>query len=102
MTEKEKLYQAYYQVNRFWTGGKATKELHEIMSIPRKDIESWLAKQVLWQVHIPLPKKIYHPHYDVTKPNKQHQFDLLYMLHNVFKGNTYKYISTGIDVASKI
>ena len=72
------------------------------MSIPRKDIQSWLAKQALWQVHIPLPKKIYQPHYDVTKPNKQHQFDLLYMLYNVFKGNTYKYISTGIDVASKI
>ena len=49
----------------------------------RKDIKSWLAKQALWQVHIPLPKEIHHPHYDVTKPNEQHQFDLLYMPHNV-------------------
>ena len=67
----------------------------------RKDIRSWLAKQALWQVHIPPPKEINHPHYDVTKPNEQHQFDLLYMPHNVFEGNTYKYISIGIDVASR-
>ena len=37
----------------------------------------------------------------MTKPNEQHQFDLLYMPHNLFEGNTYKYILTGIDVASK-
>ena len=37
----------------------------------------------------------------MTKPNEQHQFDLLYMSHNVFEGNTYKYILTGIDVASR-
>ena len=42
-----------------------------------------------------------HPHYDVTKPNKQHQFDLLYMPHNLFEGNTYKYILTCIDFASR-
>ena len=46
-------------------------------------------------------KRIYHPHYDVTKPNEQHQFDLLYMPHNLFEGNTYKYILTGIDVTSR-
>ena len=45
-------------------------------------------------------KRIYHPHYDVTKPNEQHQFDLLYMPHNLFEGNTYKYILTGIDIRS--
>ena len=36
----------------------------------------------------------------MTKPNEQHQFDLFYMPHNVFEGNTYKYVLTGIDVAS--
>ena len=35
----------------------------------------------------------------MTKPNEQHQFDLLYMSHNLLQGNTYKYILTGIDVA---
>ena len=101
MTDEEKLYQAYYEPDRLWTGGKAIKELHKITSMSKKDIKSWLAKQALWQVHIPPPKEIHHPHYDVTKPNEQHQFDLLYMPHNLFERKTYKYISTGIDVASR-
>ena len=99
--DEEKLYQAYYEPDRLWTGGKAIKELHKITSMSKKDIKSWLAKQALWQVHIPPPKEIHHPHYDVTKPNEQHQFDLHYMPHNLFEGNTYKYILTGIDVASR-
>ena len=36
-------------------------------------------------------KKLYQAH-DVTKPNEQHQFDLLYIPHNIFEGNTHKYI----------
>ena len=67
----------------------------------KKDIKSWLAIQALWQVHIPPPKEIHHRHYDVTKPNEQHQFDLLYMPHNLFEGNTNKYILTDIDVVSR-
>ena len=101
MTDKEKLYGAYYQLDRLWTGGKAIIELHKIASMSRKDIKPWLEKNALWQVHIPPPKEIHYPHYYVTKPNEQHQFDLLYMPHNVFEGNTYKYILTGIDVASR-
>ena len=50
---------------------------------------------------MPPPKEINHRHYDVTKPKEQHQFHLLYMPHNVFEGNTYKYILTGIVVASR-
>ena len=69
--------------------------------MPKKYVKSWLAKQALWQVHIPPPKEIHHPHYDVTKPNEQHQFNLLDMPHNLFEGNTYKYILSGIDVASR-
>ena len=101
MAEEEKLYQAYYQPHHFWTGRKAMKELYKITSMSKKDIKLWLAKQALWQVHIAPPQEIYHPHSDVTKPNEQHQFDLLYMPHNVFEGNTYKYILTGVDVPSR-
>ena len=54
----------------------------------KKDIKSWLAKQALSQVHIAPPKKIHHPHYDVTKSNEQQQFDLLYIPHSLFEGNT--------------
>ena len=66
-----------------------------------KDIQLWLVKQALSQVHIPAPKEIHHLHYDVANPNEQHRFDLLYMLHNLFEANTYKYILTGINVASR-
>ena len=57
MTDEEKLYQAYYQPDRLWTGNKAIKELYEITSMSKKYVKSWLAKPVLWQVHIPPPKK---------------------------------------------
>ena len=99
--DEDKLYEAYYQLDRLWAGDKAIKELRKITSIQRKDIRSWLAKQGLWKAHIPLSKEIHHPHYDVTKPNEQHQFDLVYMPHNVFEGNTSKYILIGVDVASR-
>ena len=36
------------------------------------------AKRALWQVHILMIKKINHT-------NQQHQFDLLYMPHNIFE-----------------
>ena len=65
MIDKEKLFQANYQADRLWAGNKAIKELHKIMSMSKKDIKSWLAKQTLWQVHIPPPKEINHSHYDV-------------------------------------
>ena len=97
----DKPHQEYYQPDRLWTGNNAIKELQKITSMSKKDIKSCLAKQVLWQVHIPAPKEIHHPHYEVTKPNEQHQFDLLYMPHNLFEGNTYKYILTCIDVPSR-
>ena len=36
--DEEKLYQAYYEPNRFWTSGKAIKQLHKIMPLSKKDI----------------------------------------------------------------
>ena len=101
MTDQEKLYGAYYQPNRLWTGGKAIKEPHKITSMLGEYIRSWLAKEELWKIYIPPPKEINHPQYDATKPNEQHHFDLLYMTHNVFEGNTYKYVLTGIDAESR-
>ena len=61
MIDKAKLYQAYHQPDRLWTGGKTIKELHKITSMLRKGMKSWLAKQALWQVLIP-PKEIKHSH----------------------------------------
>ena len=101
MTDEEKLSQAYYQHDRLWTGNTPIKELHKKTSMSKKDIKSWLARQVLWQVHAPPPNEIHHPHYDVTKLNEQHQFDLVYIPHNFFEGNMYKYLLSGVDVTSR-
>ena len=37
----------------------------------------------------------------MAKPNEQHQFDLVHMLHNFFEGNTYKYLLSRVDLASR-
>ena len=67
---KGKLYQACCHADRFWTGKKAIRELHKITSMSKIGMKSWLAKQGLWQVHIPPQKERNHPHHDVTKPNE--------------------------------
>ena len=35
MADEEKLYQAYYEPDRLWTGNKAIKELHKITSMSK-------------------------------------------------------------------
>ena len=85
------------------SGCKTIKELDKIKSISIKLAKSCqnLAKQAICQVHIASPKAKNHPHYDVTKPSNQHQFDLFYVSRNAFEGNTYKSILTRADVASR-
>ena len=86
---------------RLITFGQVARQLKSCvkLSLCRKKVvvvknvvRSWLAKQPLWQVHIPPLEEINHPHYDVTKPIEQLQFNLLYVPHNVFEGNIYRYI----------
>ena len=52
-------------------------------------------------MHLPPPKRVNRPHYQVTIPNEMHQSDLLYMPSDTLYGNKYKYILSGIDVASR-
>ena len=66
-----------------------------------KAIKQWLSQQVFWQVHLPAPKRVDKPHYQVATPNEMHQFDLLYMPLDILYGNKYKYILAGIDAASR-
>ena len=37
----------------------------------------------------------------MRKTNEQHQFDLIYNLHNVIEGSTYKSKLTGVDIESR-
>ena len=64
-------------------------------------VKQWLSRQAFWQVHLPAPKHVDRPHYQVTIPNEVHQLDLLYMPSDTLYGNKYKYILAGIDAASK-
>ena len=99
--EDQILTENYYKRTHLWKGNKAIKELVKAIKIPKKNVIQWLASQALWQVHLPSPRKIIRPHFNITQPNKMHQFDLLYMPGDILYGTKYKYILTGIDVASR-
>ena len=91
----------YYQPSHLWKGQKAIRKLKELSKEKPKVVKQWLSKQAFWQVHLPPPKCIDRPHYEVTIPNEMHQFDLLYMSSDTLYGNKYKYILSRIDVASR-
>ena len=91
----------YYQPNHFWKGKKAVKKLAELSGEKPKVIKQWLSRQAFWQVHLPAPKSIDRPHYQVTTPNEMHQFDLLYMPSDTLYGNKYKHILASIDATSR-
>ena len=82
----EKFDEVYYKPEHFWTGNKAIRKLHKETGLSKKDTKSWLGRQAFWQVHITSPKSINHPHYEITKPNEMHQFDILYVPSNVVYG----------------
>ena len=84
-----------------WTGKKAIKNLKQLTNLSPKLINLWLSKQAFYQVHLPAPKTINRPYYEITIPNYMHQFDLLYMPGDTLYGSKYKYILSGIDVASR-
>ena len=52
-------------------------------------------------MHLPAPKRVDRPHYQVTISNERHQFDLLYIPSDSLYGSKYKYIPAGIDAASR-
>ena len=52
-------------------------------------------------MHLPAPKRVDRPHYEVTIPNEMHLFDLLYMPSDSLYGSKYKYILAGIDASSR-
>ena len=91
----------YYQPENLWKGRKAITELRKATGLPIEKVKLWIANQALWQVHIPPPKKIDHPHFYVTKVNQMHQVDLMYLPHDKVYQNTYKYTLQVIDVASR-
>ena len=91
----------YYQPNHLWKRQKAVKKLAELSREKPKTVKQWLCRQAFWQAHLPAPKRVDRPHYQVPIPNEMHQFDLLYMPSDTLYGNKYKYILAGTDAASR-
>ena len=91
----------YYQPNHLWKGQKAVTKLKELSREKPKAVKQWLSRQAFWQVHLPAPKRVDRPYYQVSIPNEMHQFDLLYMPSDSLYGSKYKYILAGIDAASR-
>ena len=91
----------YHQPNHLWKGQKAVKKLKQLSGEKAKVIKQWLSRQASWQVHLPAPKRVDRPHYQVTTTNEMHQFELLYMPSDTLYGNKYKYIIAGIDATSR-
>ena len=80
VTLEDKMDKLYYQPNHLWKGQKAIKKLLKELSKEKpKTVKQWLSKQAFWQVHLPAPKRVDGPHYEVTIANEMRQFDLLYM-----------------------
>ena len=96
----DKLSEIYYQPENLWTGRKAIDLLKKESEASSKVVKAWIANQALWQIHLPKPKKIDYAHFYVTKPNKLHQADLLYLPHEKVYQNTYKYVLNVVDIAS--
>ena len=90
-----------YQSNHLWKGQKAVKKLQELSGEKPKAVKEWLYRQAFWQVHLPAPKRVDRPHYEVTIPNEMHQFYLLYMPSDTLYGSKNKYILAGINAASR-
>ena len=91
----------YYQPNHLWKGQKAVKKLTEHSREKPETVKQLSSQQAFWQVHLPAPKRVDRPHYQVTTPNEMCQFDLLYMLLDTLYWNKYRYILAGIDAASR-
>ena len=60
----------YYQPNHLWKGQKAVKKLKELSREKPKAVKRWLSRQAFWQVHLPAPKRVDRPHYQVTTPKQ--------------------------------
>ena len=67
-----KMDKIYYKPNHLWKRQKAIKRLKELSKEKPKVVKRWLLKQAFWQVHLPPPKRIDRPHYQVTIPNEMY------------------------------
>ncbi|XP_033108671.1 uncharacterized protein LOC117110167 [Anneissia japonica] len=100
--EIRKLERAYYAPQHLWQGEGAIDQLVSKTRIPRDVVKEWLFKQSMWQIYLPPPKHVPSvPTRQSVSVNQVHQADLLFLPHDRYRGKTYKYALTVVDVASR-
>ena len=66
------------------------------------DINEWLERQAVHQIHKPHPRYIPHASFcSITTPNEVYQTDILYMPHDKMGQITYLFCLNIVDVASR-
>ena len=98
-----KLAKIYYGPEGYWKGIAAIKKLAEAAKVPEEATKKWLIRQALWQIFLPVPKRILPLKFDVPTLNKVHQADLLFLPHDKLpRGRkVLKYTLTVVDMASR-
>ena len=79
---KGKLSRIYYIPKGFWKGLPAVKKSAKEAGMSEDVEKLWLMKQAIWQIHLPAPKHIPRPTFDVQSPNPVNQADLLFPPHD--------------------
>ncbi|CAG8851462.1 19514_t:CDS:2, partial [Racocetra persica] len=65
-----------------------------------KKIREWLECQQQYQIYKPSPKHITRASYGwISCPNYVHQADILFLIHDKYKGKTYKAVLNIVDCA---
>ena len=93
----------YYSPQGYWIGSAAIEKLASAAKVSKGAARNWLMKKAFWQMHLPAPRYIPRPKFDVPAPNAVHQADLLYLPHDrpPRSRKTFKYALTVVDVASR-
>jgi len=100
---EKRLARQYYSPNGYWKGLGAIRKLAQAAKVSENEAKRWLFKQALWQIYLPVPKRIPRPKFNVPTPNKVHQADLLFMPHDKLPHGrkVFRYALTVVDVASR-
>ena len=101
MASKSLMEKIYYSPKGYFMGKSAIDKLANSAKVPYNIAKDWLAKQAIWQIYLPRPKKINYSHFDVNVPNEVHQADILFLPHDKYKKKVYKYALTIVDIASR-
>ena len=96
-----KLTKIYYGPGGYSKGIAAIKKLAEAAKVPEETAKKWLIRQVLWQIFLPVPRRIPPLKFDVPMPKKVHQADLAFLPHKLPRGRkVFKYTLTVVNMPS--